>query len=360
MYLGEPHHVGDGLTVVEDLCGLSRVEGCLHPVPKPGPCPGTRRTGGLRRAARKVTAKPKTTRTAKGPAYTGPSVTVSPEDRHRMDEYKRLRDAENDPTLRGDELTRVRADFDKAKAALSPKMRARAVQEYRIGNAAKQHRTGEPDTAEQAQAKMQAELQRMFAGKRIATRVTAEGLAGILRDGRFKTQHETGYSGLAGAYVPDERAKAEELLFGIPETGFDDTRRPYYGYVMVNGDTPPADDAMLNAYGPVQVVFKDGVRDRTTAMIGDSLNDFDRAKPSPVNAPEHWSFKPTRLRPGDYDHDPAGEDFRNGEYAEAQIHDGVTVGDVAEVVFPQAPEQSLRDALDQKGIPWRVAPAQRR
>lgn len=89
-------------------------------------------------------------------------------------------------------------------------------------------------------------------------------------------------------------------------------------------------------------------------MIGDSINDEDRARPSPVNAPEFWSFKPSRLRPGDYDHDVTGPVFRGGEYAEAQIHDGVSVSDIEEVTLSAAPSPTLRHELDARAVPWRV------
>lgn len=63
-----PFLPADGLTVVEDLWGLTRVEGCMVPTPKPGPCPGTKR--GTKKAAtavkkaaapKKKTAAPKKT-----------------------------------------------------------------------------------------------------------------------------------------------------------------------------------------------------------------------------------------------------------------------------------------------------------
>lgn len=294
------------------------------------------------------------------PVYTGPAVVLSDDDWRKIELFKRLRRAENDPDLRGEEITQARHQTEQARKDLSPVMRARAVQEARIEEAGERFRTGgegEPSPVPEVRRQMVGALERMFAGKKIATRITADGLEKVLRDGRFKTQFETGESGLPGGYVPDERAKIEHQLFGIPVTGFDPARRPYYGYVQVSGqDVSPADFGMLNAYGPVEVVFRDEVRDRTTAMVGDSINDDMRAKPSPVNAPEFWSFKPTRLQPGDFRHDPAGEVFRNGEYAEAQIHDGVTTTDIERVVFSQPPPPGLRELLEAQGIPWRVIP----
>lgn len=292
--------------------------------------------------------------------YTGPAVHYSAEDRRRIEQFKALRAAEHDPA-RWREMEQISQQLEVARAALSPMMRARALQEARIEAGLERHRLDAPGPVLSAQAsrdKMTATLRGLFAGKKIATRMSAEALAQALADGRFKTQFETGASGLPGAYVPEERARAEEQLFGIPQRGFDPKKRPYYGYVLLSGEqAAPADDVMLNVYGPIEVVLRDRVRQRTTAMIGDSLNDIDRARPSPVNDPQFWSFKPTRLRPGDFDHDVTGADFRGGDYAEAQIHGGISIDDVREVVFPAPPQPDLVAALDAADVPWRVVRA---
>lgn len=340
---------GDGLAVIEALL-LPRVQACKPPhtsVPKPGPCRGHRRR------ARGTTARTAPRR------YTGPSVTYTPAQRAAIAEYKRLRDAEHDPA-HARQVGQIRDQLARARAALGPVMLARAAQEYRIEAAVDRWARAAPDgpiPPEQARQRMQQALRELFANKQIATRISAEGLSAVLREGRFKTQFETGASGLPGGYVPEERAQAEEKLFGIPQQGFDPAKRPYYGYVALSGpDTSPAQDGALNVYGPIAVIFHDRVRQRTTAMIGDSLNDADAARPSPVNDPQFWSFKPGRLRPGDFDHDPAGPDFRHGAYAEAQIHGGLDVADIAQVVFPDPPSPGLAAQLDHAGVPWQVRP----
>lgn len=347
----------DAMSVLESMW---QVSACLPPhvpVPKPGPCKAGRSAA---TAVRKIVSKRATarhTRTANGgngdggDGYIGPAVDFTVADRAAIDRFKQLRRIEHDGPW--DQQVHAREQLDRSRKALSPLMRARALQEARIEDDIERFADGQP--VDQVKTRMAQELDKIFSGRKIATRMSEQGLLAALRDGRFKTQFETGASGLMGAYVPDERAAVEERLFGIPRTGFPASRRPFYGYVLTSGtNASPADDAILNAYGPVQVVFKDQVRTRTTAMIGDSINDEDRARPSPVNAPQFWSFKPSRLRPGDYDHDVTGAVFRGGQYAEAQIHDGVSTDDIDEVTFASAPSPTLQQAMDAHGVRWRV------
>lgn len=345
----------DAMAMLE---GLWRVDACMPPrvpVPQPGPCPGSglgrARTAVRKIAGRRVTRRDSVSRSAPDSVYTGPAVTFTAADRGAIEQFKQWRRIERSGSWQ--QQVHAREQMERARTTMTALMRARAVQEGRIEDAIERFADGQP--VEQVKRRMTRELEKIFSGKKIATRMTEEGLLAALRDGRFKTQFETGASGLMGAYVPDERAAVEERLFGIARNGFDASRRPYYGYVLTSGvNASPADDAILNAYGPVQVVFKDQVRARTTAMIGDSINDEDRGRPSPVNAPQFWSFKPSRLRPGDYDHEVTGPVFRGGEYAEAQIHDGVDVDDIEEVTFASPPSPTLSQAMDAYGVRWRV------
>lgn len=207
-----------------------------------------------------------------------------------------------------------------------------------------------------------------FADKKIAIRVTPKNLEHILGDGRFKSQFETGKS--KGLNNTSARAAAEHMWFGVdPAVNRNVEQRPIYGYVAEDGIRPAgftdgslgglSTDA-LSQYGTIQVVFKDDVRDRTTAMYGDSLNHAAWGMPSPVNDPAWYSFSPTTTATPlsatytELDRDP--EDFRarSQTYSEAQIHGGVSTDDIAEVVFPSKPTAQLQKALADRGIPWRV------
>jgi hypothetical protein len=365
----------DGLAVVEDLFRASRVEGCLHPIPKPGPCPGQKR-GTSSRVKQLVTPKakkpkPRSPAKAKGPkatatpgaathsGYTGPIYEVSAEDQRKLDEYQAAAEALGKLTIFDDGYRAAQRRADDAKGRLPRALVERQEQEQRINQGIDYFRTnrdGEVPDADEFRKEMADELRRAFSDKRIAVRVTPEGLGKVLADGRFKTQHETKAAGPGGGYAPKRRREAEEEMFGIPETGFDAKKRPVYGYVAMNGVDEPAGDFRLEMYGPIQVVLKDEVRTRTTAMVGDSLNDFDKARPSPINSPEAWSFNPRSAVSGQVKRDFANPNFRIADYAEAQIHGGVATSDIDEVVFQGAPSAALRDSLEKAGVRWRSVP----
>lgn len=205
-----------------------------------------------------------------------------------------------------------------------------------------------------------------FKDKKIAVRVTPGEIDKILSDGRFKTQFESGKS--KGLKNTGLRANVEEQWFGLPED-YDPKKRPIYGYVMVDGVRPAglgASDMFdvstdaLSQYGQIQVVLKDDVRRRTTAMFGDSLNNRNDGIPSPVDDPSWQSYSPaptkTMLTRGLTSEDRSVDDheFRAGTYAEAQIHGGVTLDDIDEIIFPTTPSAATRKKLDDAGVKWRV------
>lgn len=200
---------------------------------------------------------------------------------------------------------------------------------------------------DEAKARAAEQLREDFAGKKVAVRVTEETLDRIVADGRFKTQFETKRSG--GGYVPTKRAALESMMFGLPANA-DPATRPIYGYVAIEGIGPVrTSQDLLNTYGQVQVVLKDSVRSRTTASVGDSLDR--KVLPSPIDDPSWESFNPA-YHWSKYDFDYA--DHRAVLYPEAQVHGGVTVDDVEEVVFSVQPSEATQKALADKGISWRV------
>lgn len=194
-------------------------------------------------------------------------------------------------------------------------------------------------SAEMAQGKADTErkLKARFAGKKIVVRLRANNVEDILRDGRMKNAFETGRSGgdsKGDAGYRRRRANIEQILFGIP-TDADPSKRPIYAHLADTvGPVNMDDGEPLQSYGDVQVVLKDTVRPRTTASVGDSIDD--KVMPSPVDDPKWYSTNHTF-----------------GRYDEAQVHGGVSVGDIEEVVFPSPPGEGLRRQLAEAGIPWR-------
>jgi len=210
-------------------------------------------------------------------------------------------------------------------------------------------------------------MRQAFAGKKVAVRMSPKTVEHILNDGRIKSQFETNKS--SGKKDFDVRASVERLLFGIyDKPGQNDDKRPIYGYVAVDGIRPagigsaqlgdPSTDA-LSQYGQVQVVLKDSVRDRTTALFGDSMNNMQQAIPTPINNPDWRSFQAsyggiTGKGLEGLDRSGENQEFRAGAYAEAQIHGGVSVDDIEEIVFPSNPTAAIKQKLDDAGISWRV------
>jgi 8-oxo-dGTP pyrophosphatase MutT (NUDIX family) len=216
---------------------------------------------------------------------------------------------------------------------------------------------------DEAKAKAAAGLKKDFAEKKVAVRVKPAGLEGILRDGRMKQVTETKQSGGLGGASASYRAKrhrSEAVLFGIPEDA-PGSDRPIYGYVAVDGIHPATsrDSNRLDDYGDIQVILKDSVRPRTTASVGDSMDDA--VIPSPIDDPSWESFNGHAHLYG-HGKQPEGADPYRMDYAahrsilypEAQVHGGVSLDDIEEVVFPDTPPAALAKKLDDAGVKYRV------
>lgn len=232
-------------------------------------------------------------------------------------------------------------------------------------NTERWRRETRPDLSiEELRAEMAAKSKQALDGKPIAVRVTPKALKGILAEGRIKTQFETNRSN--GELDPKWRARVEERWFGLQKDS-DPKQRPIYGYVAVDGVRSVSGDAktagqdgnVLDQYGGIQVVLKDGVKDRTTVTWGDSLTIPDYTIPEPLNNPTWRSYAlPTggigngALK--DLDRDVNSQLWRERNYVEAQIHGGVSSSDIAEVVLPKA-DKALQAALTDAGISWRVS-----
>lgn len=176
----------------------------------------------------------------------------------------------------------------------------------------------------------------------------------LVKDKRFKTQHESGSSN--GAFDPDHRDGIEELMYGVPES------RPVYGYMGVTGQ----DNGYINGYGEISVVLKEEMYDRIAIVFDDSLRD-EAAAPvtiseirnlsgdelgealiaatSPAYSQSYQvtrSFEVAKAEPGK----------APWVYTEAHMHGPVTKEDVREIIVntmydgtrPQEVNQALRGA----------------
>lgn len=349
----------DGLAVVEAVLGLPRVQACKPPfVPEaqPGPCPkAARRLRRLGTVARQRIAVHRPARGRQVAGYTAPQFKLPPGKQPAWDAAVRdAVSADYSSDLDAEGKQAAQAASDAFRDTLSPAQARRFDQEKAIAVRQEQWRLSSPqsqrDTPQQMREKMAESLRQLWGGKKIAIRVTPQNLDQVLGDGRFRTVHETGRTG--GFNNPRNREDLEEQLFGIaPATGHLDLR-PVYGYVAINGIRRQGADSALGAYGSVQVVLKDQVRARTTASNGDSMRLRNSVRPSPVDDPQHWSYWTQQQSPGQYGVD--GERLMNANYAEAQIHGGVSADDIEEVVYSRQPEPEQIQALAERGIPWRI------
>lgn len=195
-------------------------------------------------------------------------------------------------------------------------------------------------------------------------RITPDGLRGVLRDGRMKTQFETGSS--RGAYDPSLRASVESELWDIP-VDYAATKRAIYGYLESPHDVAGGG---VQQYGGLVVRLKPAVRQRTTFTMSDSLGGD--MVPSPINAPRAASLRPGQAAKAlqtesrninEYFYGKAGYSAERvqSSYIEAQVHGGVAVDDMAEVLVPITGQQSpatvlgqeVMDGLARAGIPVR-------
>jgi len=131
-------------------------------------------------------------------------------------------------------------------------------------------------------------------------------------------------------------------------------------------DSPgPADDP--KDYGNAKIVLNPDVKERSTVTLGDSLDTFtgdwtskfgdttapllaSDPNPKDIFYPTQIDSIPDRLN---NEENPFSTNL-NPSYMEAQIHGGLTVGDIARVEFYAPPAPEVAAALDAKGVPYKV------
>lgn len=198
---------------------------------------------------------------------------------------------------------------------------------------------------------------------KVSVTVPANRVAAILKDGRLKTQFETGTS--KGLNLPRVREDMEALMFGRPQ-GTNPAMRPIYGMMESGGVTLPSSLRGNEQYGTVTLVLKDSVRERTTFTEGDSLNrqgdpvpagDSDKTL-SALNFGSRAEFDQRAVTRSE-------SAKRSSGYYEAQIHGGVATSDIERVIIDTTvykdfgyetvqPSPSLIKALNKAGIPFEI------
>ncbi len=116
-------------------------------------------------------------------------------------------------------------------------------------------------------------LDRLIENSEVRMRMPDVALIKMLRDGKFKNQHETkttrGYVDEKGARKKIEQISDDTPDDEYPKYGYLHDKRNEYEYNDVGDDS-------LGSYGNIIIKFKDSVREHTTFCFGDSLNDIAR------------------------------------------------------------------------------------
>ena len=200
-----------------------------------------------------------------------------------------------------------------------------------------------------------------------------EVLDRVLIEGRYKSQFETNAS-YGGDVQIEARREAEFAIFGTP-TDIADSDRAVYGYAS---EAPPSnrsrgDYTTLNnheacvGYGSVIVQYKDDVKERATITFGDSLNRSGETIPSPMLEPSFRSVDFSRYDATDTPAvirersvDAQGKrndaDERVGDYAEVQVHGGLSVSEIDTVWLRSEPKGRTATLLKERGVKWKRMP----
>ena len=220
-----------------------------------------------------------------------------------------------------------------------------------------------------------AELKEIADKEDVSLFMPAGRLKKMIADGRFKTAYEVNRNNKGGSrqFYLDARESAEYQM-GVPET-LKDADRPIYGLLGDFGYMPD--------YGNTKIIFKNGIKNRTTATLGDSLDGGSGAywlsdlSEQKYTAKDFWKksggnvhFNAFNEFSEQFDYEPipnAGDSrvvgytvkqpvdnlaWAGHRYIETQIHGGVTLDDVAGIVLanPSALPAATRKMLAEKGI----------
>jgi hypothetical protein len=215
-------------------------------------------------------------------------------------------------------------------------------------------------TPEEYIARVGQSLQQVTDQSESYIRVSHDVLGSILGDKRFKNQFETGRS--SAAFDTKARADVEAKSLGISEAAAA-AQRPIYGYLSAPNfaahDTP--EETFVGWYGEVTIRLKPSVRARSSVTFGDSMNYRNSTQASMVSQVEPqsvqiggplWDQVHGAIFEGKGEVRPAI--VKATRYIETQIHGGLPIDEIQDVVFREAPSEAVEALLKAKGIPWRV------
>jgi hypothetical protein len=189
--------------------------------------------------------------------------------------------------------------------------------------------------------KIQAKDLQAAAAAALSMRMSRDTLKKIIKDKKFKSLNEvkTNFGGryeIAETYRAN-RKSLENDTWGIPENA----PQPIYGYMDQKVTIPretgnTLQDPSVTAYGDIQIILKDEIKNRTTITLGDSLN----SKRTPVEINEALAGNLSNAQVS------SAVDIGAYDYYEAQIHGGLSITDIKEIrlnglTISQAEKQAL-------------------
>jgi hypothetical protein len=224
-------------------------------------------------------------------------------------------------------------------------------------------------TVDEMKKQVVAKLQPLVDDSHVWIRVPPRKLATILSDKKFKSLAESKKMGSAKAvklaeYLP-MREQIESRLFMTEE--IDDEKKPIYGYLS---DSPDGHGRgfsdgrqEVDVYGTMAVKLKPSTRARTSMTVGDSLNMNQPVRVGGRLIPSMMDDVQAESLLGNMGGtliDASGDDNIKSiidatyDYVEAQVHGGVSLEDIDEIVFHEPPAEVAIRRLDKLGIPHRT------
>lgn len=219
----------------------------------------------------------------------------------------------------------------------------------------------------------------MAINNNVSLTMSAGRLKKFISEDHYKTASETRLSG-KGAGREKYMERRDDFEFnkmGIP-SNIPDSQRPVYGVL--------GRSSQEMTFGDCQVIFKDDVKHRTTATVGDSLDSFssgvhwlDDYANEKISVADFWETHQDLLMGTMNNHYRSGTTYTWGKddkgepiwgritgftgksdlreiahygYVETQIHGGLKLSDVATIVIPSSTSlpKSTQTMLADKGI----------
>jgi hypothetical protein len=200
------------------------------------------------------------------------------------------------------------------------------------------------------QQQIESMMQTVVANSEVRVRAPPAVVEQIIKDGRFKSQFETGTS--KGMLNNEWRAGMERELFDIPEES-PAAERPIYGYLADKGTGTGGEVVGVDAYGSAVITLRDGIMDRSTVFIGDTIDDAgitgSMIEPRTTAVPLKGDKLRLALDPSvvNEKQNPGGSailraktptemmEYTMAIYPEVQMHGGVSTSDIAMIRVPK-------------------------